>query len=53
MQTASNRSIAVYLLDDTRQRFMGTVGVPDRYRLPKEGETVEVQYNAAFRIMPS
>ena len=28
----------------TRQRFMGTVGVPDRYRLPKEGEIVEVQY---------
>jgi hypothetical protein len=23
---------------------MGTVGVPDRYRLPKEGEIVEVQY---------
>jgi ATP-dependent DNA ligase len=39
-----HRSIAVYLLDDTRQRFMGTVGVPDRYRLPKEGEVVEVQY---------
>ena len=29
---------------DYRQRFMGTVGVPDRYRLPKEGEIVEVQY---------
>src|SRR5439155_21502000 len=39
-----HRSIAVYLLDDTRYRFMGTVGVPDRYRLPKEGESVEVQY---------
>jgi len=39
-----HRSIAVYLLDDNRQRFMGTVGVPDRYRLPKEGEVVEVQY---------
>ena len=23
---------------------MGTVGVPDRYRLPKEGEIIEVQY---------
>jgi len=23
---------------------MGTLGVPDRYRLPKEGEIVEVQY---------
>jgi hypothetical protein len=23
---------------------MGTVGVPDRYRLPQEGEIVEVQY---------
>jgi bifunctional non-homologous end joining protein LigD len=39
-----HRSIAVYLLDDARQRFMGTVGVPDRYQLPKEGEIVEVQY---------
>jgi hypothetical protein len=39
-----HRSIAVYLLDDNRQRFMGTVGVPDPYRLPKEGEIVEVQY---------
>jgi ATP-dependent DNA ligase len=48
-----HRSIAVYLLDDNRQRFMGTVGVPDRYRLPKEGEIVEVQYNAAFRIIPN
>jgi hypothetical protein len=27
--------------------------VPDRYRLPKEGEIVEVQYNADFRIMPN
>jgi bifunctional non-homologous end joining protein LigD len=39
-----HRSIAVYLLDDTLQRFMGTVGVPGRYRLPKEGEIAEVQY---------
>jgi len=23
---------------------MGTVGVPDRYRLPQEGEIIEVQY---------
>ena len=23
---------------------MGTIGVPDRYRVPKEGEIVEVQY---------
>jgi hypothetical protein len=42
--TDGHRSIAVYLFDDDRQRFMGTVGVPDRYRLPKEGEIVEVQY---------
>jgi hypothetical protein len=39
-----HRSVAVYLLDENRQRFMGTVGVPDRCRLPKEGENVEVQY---------
>ncbi len=39
-----HRSIAVYLLDASRLRFMGTVGVPDRYRVPKEGEIVEVRY---------
>ena len=39
-----HRSVAVYLLDEKRERFMGTVGVPERYRLPKEGEIVEVQY---------
>jgi len=39
-----HRSIAVYLVDDNRRRFMGTVGVPDRYPLPKEGQMVEVQY---------
>ncbi len=38
------RSVALYLLDDDRRRFMGTVGVPERYRIPKEGEIVEVQY---------
>ncbi len=39
-----HRSIALYLLEDGRERFMGMVGVPDRYRLPKEGEIVEVRY---------
>jgi ATP-dependent DNA ligase len=39
-----HRSIAVYALDGTRERFMGTVGVPERYRLPKDGEIVEVRY---------
>ena len=39
-----HRSIAVYLFDAGRLRFMGTVGVPDRYRVPKEGEIVEVRY---------
>src|SRR5579885_189541 len=39
-----HRSIAMYLFDDKRRRFMGSVGVPDRYRLPKEGEIVEVHY---------
>src|SRR5262249_33610708 len=39
-----HRSIALYLLDETCPRFMGTVGVPDRYRIPKDGEIVEVQY---------
>jgi hypothetical protein len=39
-----HRSIALYLLDGNRRRFIGTVGVPDRYPLPKEGSIVELQY---------
>src|SRR6202021_3967136 len=39
-----HRSVAVYLLDGVQERFMGTVGVPERYRLPKDGEIVEVRY---------
>jgi bifunctional non-homologous end joining protein LigD len=39
-----HRSIAVYLFDGDRERFMGTVGVPERYALPKQGEVVEVRY---------
>ena len=39
-----HRSIAVYALDGDRERFMGAVGVPERYRLPKDGEIVEVRY---------
>ena len=39
-----HRSIAVYLLDGNRPRFMGTVGVPDRYPLPKVEQVVEVRY---------
>ena len=37
-------SIAVYLLDGKRPRFMGTVGVPDRYPLPRVEPVVEVRY---------
>jgi bifunctional non-homologous end joining protein LigD len=39
-----HRSIAVYLLDGNRPRFMGTVGVPDRYPLPRVEQIVEVRY---------
>ncbi len=39
-----HRSIAVYLLDDNRPRFMGTVGVPDRYPLPRVEQILEVRY---------
>ncbi len=39
-----HRSIAVYLLDGNRERLMGTVGVPERYWLPKDGQVVEVRY---------
>src|SRR5580704_2245511 len=39
-----HRSIAVYLLDGDKPRFMGTVGVPDRYPLPRVEQIVEVRY---------
>jgi bifunctional non-homologous end joining protein LigD len=39
-----HRSIAVYLLDSNQPRFMGTVGVPDRYPLPSMEQIVEVRY---------
>ena len=39
-----HRSIALYLLEENRQRFMGTVGVPERYALPREGQIVEIRY---------
>jgi bifunctional non-homologous end joining protein LigD len=39
-----HRSIAVYLLDGKQPRFMGTVGVPDRYPLPRVEKVVEVRY---------
>jgi hypothetical protein len=34
----------LYLLDDKQPRFMGTVGVPDRYPLPRVEQIVEVRY---------
>jgi bifunctional non-homologous end joining protein LigD len=39
-----HRSIALYLREENHQRFMGTVGVPERYALPHEGQIVEVRY---------
>jgi hypothetical protein len=39
-----HRSIALFLLDAARMRFMGTVGVPERYSLPKEGQIIDVRY---------
>lgn len=39
-----HRSIAVYLLENDKPRFMGTVGVPDRYPLPRVEQIVEVRY---------
>jgi bifunctional non-homologous end joining protein LigD len=39
-----HRSIGLYLLEENRQRFMGTVGVPERYALPREGQIVEIRY---------
>jgi hypothetical protein len=34
----------VYLLDGNKPRFMGTVGVPDRYPLPHAEQVVEIRY---------
>jgi len=42
--TDGHRSIALYLLDGNQPRFMGTVGVPDRYPLPRVEQIVEVRY---------
>jgi hypothetical protein len=42
--TDGHRSIALYLLDDKQPRFMGTVGVPDRYPFPRVEQIVEVRY---------
>ena len=39
-----HRSIGLYLVDEDRQRFMGTVGVPERYAIPREGQIVEIRY---------
>ena len=39
-----HRSIALFLLDANRMRFMGTVGVPERYSLPREGQIIDVRY---------
>jgi bifunctional non-homologous end joining protein LigD len=39
-----HRSVGLYLLDENRQRFMGTVGVPERYALPRVGQIVEIRY---------
>jgi ATP-dependent DNA ligase len=39
-----HRSIALFLLDADLMRFMGTVGVPERYSLPKEGQIIDVRY---------
>src|SRR5712664_2295437 len=39
-----HRSIALYLFEENRQRFMGTVGVPERYTLPRVEQIVEVRY---------
>ncbi|HYL14605.1 MAG TPA: WGR domain-containing protein [Terriglobales bacterium] len=39
-----HRSIAVYLLACGKPRFMGTVGVPDRYPLPRVEQIVELRY---------
>jgi hypothetical protein len=34
----------LFLLDADSMRFMGTVGVPERYSLPKEGQIIDVRY---------
>ncbi len=39
-----HRSVAVYLLDEDRPRFMGTVGVPEKYPIPRVEQIVEVRY---------
>jgi ATP-dependent DNA ligase len=44
-----HRSIAVYCYEGTKRlRFMGTVGVPDKYAVPPSGAIVEVRYLHLF-----
>jgi ATP-dependent DNA ligase len=47
--TDGHRSIAVYLLAGKQPRFMGTVGVPDRYPLPRPG----ADCRSALPLLPS
>lgn len=40
-----HRSVAMYCYAGERPlRFMGSVGVPDKYELPKDGDIIEVRY---------
>ncbi len=39
-----HRSIGLYLLEENHQRFMGSVGVPERYAIPHDGQIVEIRY---------
>jgi hypothetical protein len=36
-------SVAVYLFDGNRPRFMGTVGVPDKFPLPRVEQIVDLR----------
>lgn len=44
-----HRSVATYLYDHGKLRYVGNVGVPDKYALPEMDQIIEVRYLYAYR----
>lgn len=45
----THRSVALYLYDKGRKRYMGSVKVADRYAVPADGAIVDVRYLYCFQ----
>lgn len=44
-----HRSVALYVIDKGKQRFVATVKIPDCYDVPANGSVIEVRYLYAYR----